>query len=291
MMTDVNPGDVVAWLDDCGPDNRPVQRMGKVVGFTDVGGDCRLIVSCKDEGRSSVIRPEICTLMRRGDPLPQSADVRPAKPTSPPAKAKPMTDVDRQLLARYEETIGAGLETFYSVGAALAAIRNERLYRETDRTFEEYCRRRWGIGRRHANRLVQSAEVVREITETAADPDGAHGPQTARQARELARVPEGERAKAWDQTRERTGKAQPTGAEIRATVADMYPPDGDGSRAATEVQAGASRDGDTYERRVVMDRKLHDALRVLKDEAARHVQTGAPTPILDCVLAQGGDEP
>ncbi len=37
----------------------------------------------------------------------------------------------------------AFVQTFYEVGNALLQIRDERLYRQTHSTFEEYCREKW----------------------------------------------------------------------------------------------------------------------------------------------------
>ncbi len=46
---------------------------------------------------------------------------------------------------------------------ALVEIRDSRLYRESYATFEEYCRDRWEIHRRHAYRLIDSATVVKQL--------------------------------------------------------------------------------------------------------------------------------
>lgn len=80
------------------------------------------------------------------------------------------------------------------MGAALLAIRDGRLYRQTHTTFEDYCRERWGGSKRHANRLVEAAEVVHQL--------GPVGPipTTERQTRELARISDPEiRADVWQQ--------------------------------------------------------------------------------------------
>ncbi len=66
-------------------------------------------------------------------------------------------------LGQCETVIERGLATFVDVGTALASIRDGRLYRATYETFEDYCRERWGFSKRHANRLVEAAEVVTEL--------------------------------------------------------------------------------------------------------------------------------
>lgn len=49
------------------------------------------------------------------------------------------------------------------MGTALLEIRDSRLYRETHSTFENYCRDRWGMNRRYANRIIEAAVVVENL--------------------------------------------------------------------------------------------------------------------------------
>jgi hypothetical protein len=88
------------------------------------------------------------------------------------------TDLTRMEATRLEEleaTIERGLETFIEVGRALLEIREARLYRETHRTFEDYCRERWAMSKSYAHRQIQAAEIAAVV------PIG-----TESQARELA---------------------------------------------------------------------------------------------------------
>ncbi len=63
-------------------------------------------------------------------------------------------------------------------------IRDSRLYREQGYgKFEDYCRERWGWSKTHANRQIQAAEVVGNLT-----PIGVI-PANEAQARELAAAP------------------------------------------------------------------------------------------------------
>jgi len=71
---------------------------------------------------------------------------------------------EQDQLQQHEAVIERGLGTFVEVGTALAAIRDARLYRAEHATFEDYCRERWGFSKSHANRLVESAEVVLALT-------------------------------------------------------------------------------------------------------------------------------
>lgn len=74
------------------------------------------------------------------------------------------------------------LATFVEVGEALLRIRDERLYRETHGSFEEYCRERWGMARKRAYDFIAAAEVTAELSPTGDIPV----PPSERVARELA---------------------------------------------------------------------------------------------------------
>ena len=89
---------------------------------------------------------------------------------------------ERARLEAWEASIRAGLQTFHEVGAALIGIRDERLYRETHATFEEYCRDRWNMKRAHAYRLMEAAETVASLSPNGDTPL----PSNEGQARALA---------------------------------------------------------------------------------------------------------
>jgi len=60
--------------------------------------------------------------------------------------------------------IGAGWESFVRVGQALTIIRKNRLYRQSFKTFEEYCIRKWQYAKSHAYRLIGAAETMRILS-------------------------------------------------------------------------------------------------------------------------------
>ena len=64
--------------------------------------------------------------------------------------------IEAQILARYEEIIAQGLQTFVEVGHALMAIREQRLYRQSYQTFEAYLRQRWDLSRPRAYQLIDA---------------------------------------------------------------------------------------------------------------------------------------
>lgn len=123
-----------------------------------------------------------------------------------------------ELLTDLECQIERGLKTFVEVGVALAAIRDSRLYRSAHRTFEAYCLDRWGFSDRRASQFIEAASVVPKILGT-----GLPAPAVESQARELAKLPEPERADVWRETVERTD-GKPTAAAIRETVESKQDP-------------------------------------------------------------------
>lgn len=105
-------------------------------------------------------------------------------------RVKPMTErgnteltlpsIDlRSRLSKCEATIERGLSTFIDVGNAIREIRDERLYRDSYVTFEDYCRQRWEWGRSHAYRHIEAAETAEAVS-----PMGDIGNE--RHARELS---------------------------------------------------------------------------------------------------------
>src|SRR5690242_7955703 len=72
----------------------------------------------------------------------------------------PLTDHEFAEFIELEETIQAGLQVYYKVGAALLTIREKRLYRVDYTNFEAYCIDRWSMGRSYANKLIAASEVI-----------------------------------------------------------------------------------------------------------------------------------
>lgn len=131
------------------------------------------------------------------------------------AAQEALTARESDELAALEETIERGLKTFVDVGASLARIRDERLYRTTHGTFEDYCRDRWGMNRGHANRLVAAAGVAKNL-----DPFGSKAPVTESQARPLTKLPLEEQCLVWQLAVDTAPGGKVTAAHVEATVRD-----------------------------------------------------------------------
>jgi len=78
---------------------------------------------------------------------------------------------EQKELTQLEWIIEVNLKSFYKVGMALMRIRDGRLYRENHKTFEEYCRDRWGFTKSRANQLISATSVYYNLTTTVVIPE------------------------------------------------------------------------------------------------------------------------
>ena len=128
------------------------------------------------------------------------------------AIAEPLNSLERTSLRNAEATIEKGLGTFMDVGTALYDIREGKLYRESHKTFEKYCLKKWGFSRPRAYQLIEAAETTARLSTNC-----RQIPANEAQSRELSRVPEDQQAAVWEDTLERTG-GKPTARDVRETA-------------------------------------------------------------------------
>ena len=94
-------------------------------------------------------------------PRPDPTIIAPARPEDVPGRSipsdVPMVDM---ALSDLESIISRGKQFYIEMGLALRAIRDRRKYRDAGFTdFDEYCRARQQMSRRHADRIIKAAEV------------------------------------------------------------------------------------------------------------------------------------
>lgn len=70
---------------------------------------------------------------------------------------------DEEELVRLEARIETGVQKILEAGKALKLIRDKRLYKDKYKTFEDYCRERWGFSKRYANYLISAADVGTKV--------------------------------------------------------------------------------------------------------------------------------
>ncbi|MBD2200187.1 MULTISPECIES: hypothetical protein [Calothrix] len=116
---------------------------------------------------------------------------------------------------------------FFEAGKALAELRDRRLYRSTHRTFEEYCRDRFGHSRQQSNYLIAAAGVYENLTtigcQNVANEDlTTNGcqilPTNERQIRPLTKLEPQQQQEVWQQAVQEAGGKVPTGKIVKDIV-------------------------------------------------------------------------
>lgn len=121
------------------------------------------------------------------------------------------------------ERVMHSLNSLKAAAEALHELREDRLYRETHRTFEAFCRDTFGLTRRTVNRKIAAAGVLR-LLESEKHKNGTSDvpflPNTEAQVMELAPMASGQQTAAWKSCIERAGGKQPTLRQVRAVVSE-----------------------------------------------------------------------
>lgn len=135
--------------------------------------------------------------------------------------SKPLDVTERKHLKKHEAVIRHGLMTTLAVGNALAFIRDEKLYRDTHKTFPEYCRETWDFKKSRAYQLIDASATAAEMSTMVDVPS----PQSERQTRPLEQLdtPE-QKSEAWKEACEKHGD-EPTGAQVEEVVQGWLPDD------------------------------------------------------------------
>jgi hypothetical protein len=126
---------------------------------------------------------------------------------------------ERAQLADLERTIDSGLLSFFEVGTALLKIREGKLFRISHKTFESYVADRFGIGRAHANRMMASVGVVKNLS-----PNG----DILRCANEfclrpLTRLAPEQQREVWERAVEAAENGRPTEKLVTRVLAEVVP--------------------------------------------------------------------
>ncbi|BAY29294.1 hypothetical protein NIES2107_11350 [Nostoc carneum NIES-2107] len=106
-------------------------------------------------------------------------------------------------------------------------MRDRRLYRSTHRTFEEYCRDRFGHSRQQSNYLIAAAGVYENLTtngcQNVANEDLTTNscqilPTNERQVRSLTKLEPEQQQEVWQQAVQKAGGKVPTGKIVKDIV-------------------------------------------------------------------------
>jgi hypothetical protein len=127
--------------------------------------------------------------------------------------SEPLSPDEVLSLEGYEQIIAQGIKTFVQVGHALLTIREQRLYRESYTTFEDYCRQRWDLSRPRAYQLIDAAQVI-DVVSTIVD----IVPVNEAQARPLASLPAEQQVEVWREVVETAPAGKVTAKHVQETV-------------------------------------------------------------------------
>ncbi|WP_242054068.1 hypothetical protein [Nostoc sp. FACHB-888] len=98
------------------------------------------------------------------DPAPENTSLHEnpgrATITVTAVEVKELTDQEQSLRLQLERRVE---RTFLEAGQALMELRDRRLYRSTHRTFEEYCRERFGYSRDAAYLKISATAVYENL--------------------------------------------------------------------------------------------------------------------------------
>ncbi|MBE9053533.1 hypothetical protein IQ243_24635 [Nostocales cyanobacterium LEGE 11386] len=116
---------------------------------------------------------------------------------------------------------------FFEAGKALMELRDRRLYRSTHKTFEEYCRDRFGHSRQQSNYLIAAAEVYENLTtigcQILSEADLTTNrsqilPTNERQVRPLTKLEPQQQQEVWQAAVEEAGGKVPSGRVVKNVV-------------------------------------------------------------------------
>ncbi|MEA5567609.1 hypothetical protein [Anabaena sp. UHCC 0399] len=110
---------------------------------------------------------------------------------------------------------------FYEAGKALMELRDRRLYRSTHRTFEEYCKDRFGYSRDAAYLKISATEVYENIQKFLPTIGRQIPmPTNERQLRPLAKaeLEPNKQASVWEQAVDQAGGKVPSGRVVKDVV-------------------------------------------------------------------------
>ena len=131
-----------------------------------------------------------------------------------------LTPAQTQELEKCEQIIRKGFGTFLEVGAALARIRDEKLFLGKCESFDQYWKKELGISRTYAYNLIGSAEVNLQLSSIE---DISIKPLNEAQLRELIPLKEERRVDAWKRAVELAGDKPITAKIVRKAALKFRP--------------------------------------------------------------------
>jgi hypothetical protein len=118
-----------------------------------------------------------------------------------------------QRLKACETIIERGQQTPFELGAALAEIQRDKLYRDGYESFESYCQERWKIAQRTAYQFIRAAKAFENLKDCSALPTHES------QLRPLTSLDPKDQRAAW--VKATAESPNPTADEVQAVVTSL----------------------------------------------------------------------
>ena len=134
-----------------------------------------------------------------------------------------LTIKEKSELDTLEGIILREMGSFIAVGKALFTILDRRLYREEFKTFNDYCKGKWGMGRSYAHYLVTGSKVAANLLSTREDlyTPCEIQPFFEKQVRPLSQLEPEQQCEVWEEAvRTADGKVV-TYKLVKALVAEL----------------------------------------------------------------------
>lgn len=144
-----------------------------------------------------------------------------------------LTHEEQMILTRNEELIAQNVATFHQMGQALAEIKEKKLYREHHKTFDEYCKKVFGVSRTHTYRLISSSEVMDNLSQLKEIPL----PESERQVRPLISLSPELQREAWKRVITLSQHKKVTARDIKQIVKELGSENSDVSTESLESDA------------------------------------------------------
>ena len=108
----------------------------------------------------------------------------------PKETSSQLSPTERRLRGQLEKAVE---RAFWEAGSALAELKARELYRDSHKTFESYCRSRFGHSRQKAYFLMKAAEIYQHLSTSGCQTL----PSNERQIRPLSQLKPPEQQEAW----------------------------------------------------------------------------------------------
>lgn len=151
----------------------------------------------------------------------------------------------RPSLSTYEHRIEAALFAYAEAGDALRAIRDGRLYKETHKSFEAYCRDRWGWSRVRAHQMIEAAgihDLIFQRRKVLTMVNTFEPPRSERVARELMPLKDKPQVltETWAEVVQHHGP-DATAGQVKRLVAEVLPAAEEQTLTVTKTEDDAEK--------------------------------------------------